>query len=114
VSLSNIKLHHLETNEVIAQIKSSVHKSDPTAEVFLFGSRARGTNRVDSDWDLLILVNDPKITPDVEEKFRGGLYSIELESEQIISSFIYTKDFWKNCLQYSPLFVDVKRDGLRL
>ena len=96
------------------QISSSVHRSDPNAEVFLFGSRARGDNRWDSDWDLLILTDGSKITQETEDKFREPLYDIELESGQIISTFLYTKDDWKDHLKYSPLFENVTKEGLRL
>jgi predicted nucleotidyltransferase len=99
---------------IIDKIKESIRSSDPTAEAHLFGSRARGDNRPDSDWDLLILVDNPKVTPEVEDKFREKLYDIELESGHIISVFIYTKDFCKTSLQYSPLYENVQKEGLRL
>ena len=101
-------------SNVLEKIKKSVHASDPQADVFLFGSRALGNNRVDSDWDLLILVDDPKVTLEIEDKFRSPLYDIELESSQIISSFIYAKDFWRKNLRYSPLYESVNKDGVRL
>ena len=104
----------MKINDITSRISSSVHGTDPTAELFLFGSRARGDNRPDSDWDILILVDATKVTPQVEDQFRDKLYDIELETGQIISVFIYTKDFWKNSLQYSPLYEDVYREGLRL
>ncbi len=101
-------------SEIIEKIGRSVHSSDPSAEVFLFGSRARGNNREDSDWDLLILVDESKITLEIEDKFRSPLYEIELESGHIISSFIYTKDFWKKVLQHSPLYENVNKEGIKL
>ncbi|WP_461102555.1 nucleotidyltransferase domain-containing protein [Spirosoma koreense] len=42
------------TNEQFLQeVKRSVMAIDPNAEVWLFGSRARGDAREDSDWDFL-------------------------------------------------------------
>ncbi|MCT0205767.1 nucleotidyltransferase domain-containing protein [Synechococcus sp. CS-602] len=41
-------------NQIAAQIRAEI----PEAQVRLFGSRARGTARVDSDVDLLITVPD--------------------------------------------------------
>jgi uncharacterized protein len=96
------------------KISSTVHKNDPTAEVFLFGSRARGDFRPDSDWDILILVDNKKVTNDLEDKFRDDLYDIELESGQVISTFIYSKNYWSSTLIYSPLYKNVNREGIRL
>lgn len=96
------------------RISKSIHEKDPHAEAYLFGSRARGDSRNDSDWDILILVDDRKVTNVIEDKFRDELYELELESGQVISTFIYPKDYWKNTLIYSPLYKNVSREGIRL
>ena len=96
------------------RITQTIHDKDPLAEAYLFGSRARGDSRVDSDWDVLILIDDDKVTNDIEDKFRDDLYDIEIESGQIISTFIYTKDYWRSTLKYSPLYKNVSREGIRL
>jgi len=41
---------------ILIKIKESVREVEPESEIMLFGSRARGDERADSDWDLLILV----------------------------------------------------------
>jgi predicted nucleotidyltransferase len=96
------------------KILEAIHTTDPKAEAFLFGSRARGDFGSESDWDILILVDDKKITNEVEDKFRDKLYNIELESGQIISTFIYPKDYWSNTLVYSPLYKNIVQEGIRL
>lgn len=104
----------MEQNLIQDRITKTIHDKDPLAEAYLFGSRARGDSRVDSDWDVLILIDDDKVTNDIEDKFRDDLYDIEIESGQIISTFIYTKDFWRSTLKYSPLYKNVSREGIRL
>ena len=99
---------------VINRIKKTIHDKDPNADAYLFGSRARGDNRSDSDWDILILVESSKVTNEIEDKFRDGLYDIELDSGQIISTFIYPKDLWESSLKFSPLYKNVKNEGIRL
>ena len=96
------------------RIFASIHATDPNAEAYLFGSRARGDFRPESDWDVLILVDENKVTNEIEDKFRDKLYNIELETGQIISTFIYPKDYWSNTLAYSPLYKKVKNEGIRL
>ena len=104
----------MNRNLIINRIKKTIHDKDPLADAFLFGSRARGDNRSDSDWDILILVDSSKVTNDIEDNFRDGLYDIELDSGQIISTFIYPKNLWESSLKYSPLYKKVKNEGIRL
>ncbi|HOI00558.1 MAG TPA: nucleotidyltransferase domain-containing protein [Bacteroidales bacterium] len=81
----------MDNSLLINKIKDSIHKEDSNAEAFLFGSRARGDYRQDSDWDIIILLDSPEVTNEIEDKFRDGLYDIELESGQITTTFIYSK-----------------------
>ncbi len=46
---------------------------DKSAEVILYGSRARGDERTDSDWDILILTDYPADLT-TEQRFRDRLY----------------------------------------
>lgn len=48
--------------QIIKAMASKLHAIDPHARAFLFGSRARGTARKDSDWDLLILIDKPNLS----------------------------------------------------
>jgi len=104
----------MNTDSLIKKIKKSIHKNDPGAIAYIFGSRARGDNRPDSDWDILILVDNSMITNEIEDKFRDQLYDLELESGEIISTFIYPKEYWENNLKYSPLYKSVKKEGIPL
>jgi predicted nucleotidyltransferase len=102
------------SNLIVSKIAKTIHDNDPLAEAYLFGSRARGDSKPNSDWDILILVNDTKVTNEIEDKFRDDLYDIELDTGQVISTFIYPKDYWQNTLIYSPLYDNVKKEGIRL
>ncbi|MBN1115743.1 MAG: nucleotidyltransferase domain-containing protein [Bacteroidales bacterium] len=104
----------MNQSQIQDKIIKTIHSKDPFAEAYLFGSRARGDFRPDSDWDILILVNEKKVTNEIEDKFRDELYDIELESGQTISTFIYTKEFWRTMLIYSPLYRNVNKEGIRL
>jgi predicted nucleotidyltransferase len=101
-------------NSIIKRISKSIRSKDPTAEAILFGSRARGDNRNNSDWDILILIDNEFVTNEIEDKFRDDLYSIELDSGQIISTFIYPKKYWRNKLKHSPLYKNVTQEGINL
>lgn len=99
---------------VLGNIKNVIHQRDPNAEAFLFGSRARGDFKPDSDRDILILVDNPIVTNELDDWFRDKIYDIELDSGQIFSTNIYSKDYWKNKMKYIPLYENVNKEGLRL
>ncbi len=48
----------MKQNLIKDRIKRTIYEKDPGAEAYLFGSRARGDYRQDSDWDVLILVDN--------------------------------------------------------
>lgn len=104
----------MDKNLIRDRISKTIHEKDSHAEAYLFGSRARGDSKPDSDWDILILIDDSKVTNEIEDKFRDELYDIELESGQVISTFIYPKDYWQSTLIYSPLYKNVNKEGIRL
>jgi uncharacterized protein len=104
----------MTADSVLDNISSAIHRQDPSAQAFLFGSRARGDNRPDSDWDIIILINKQTVTSEIENNFRDVLYNIELESGQIISTFIYPRSYWQKNLKYSPLYKSVKKEGIKL
>jgi len=55
-----------QKNNILEEIKRIVTEKYPSAKIYLYGSRAKGTERKESDWDLLILLNRDEITPEIE------------------------------------------------
>ena len=104
----------MNDHQILSEIKEAIYQNDPLAEAYLFGSRATDSHREDSDWDVLILVDNTSVTHEVEDKFRDKLYDIELASEQVISIIIYPKNYWHTSLKFSPLYTSVQRDGRKL
>ena len=104
----------MEPTQLLRNIKQTIHQQDPTAEAYLFGSRATGKHRPDSDWDVLILVDELEVTYEIEDKFWDPLYDLELATGEIISVLVYPKDYWKEILRFSPLYTHVNRDGIKL
>ena len=72
-------MHH-KNDIIFKRIKETIFKTDPTAQAYLYGSRARGTAKKDSDWDILILIDQEKNYLIEEKKFRHNLYDIEIDS----------------------------------
>ena len=96
--------------EFLQEVKRSVHQIDPEAEVWLFGSRARGDARDDSDWDFLVLTDKP-VDRNLKNQLRDYFYEIELSSEKVIGSIIHSKQEWNEDYAITPLYRNIKRDS---
>jgi predicted nucleotidyltransferase len=94
---------------LISRVKGKVKAIDPGAKVILFGSRARGDQNPNSDWDFLILTSR-SITPQFKREIRNSLIETELESEQVISTKIYPLATWPN-YRITPLYQNIEKEG---
>ena len=104
----------MERSEILKRIKNSVTRHDAQAEVYLFGSRARGDNNMDSDWDVLVISPNEKITFDYESELRDSIVDLELASGENISLLVYSKTDWADNRTISPLFSNVAKEGLKI
>lgn len=103
-----------KNDKILIRIKDLVYKTAPDAEVYLYGSRARGDSKTKSDWDLLILLNLQNFSFDFETKFIDEFYELEIETGEVISPLIYTKTDWFENHSFTPLFENVQREGVKL
>ena len=96
---------------ILDRIKRIVLDKDPLAKVYLYGSRARGTMKSDSDWDLLILLDKDKITTDIERNVTSPLYDLEFEIGEVISPMVYSEKEWNSKHSITPFYSNVMREG---
>ena len=99
--------------EILTSIKKSVQSVEPSSEIILFGSRARGDAREDSDWDILILIPQ-SVDLKEEQKFRHKLFELELKFGQAISTLVKSKKEWENKYRVTPLYKNILREGIKL
>lgn len=100
-------------SEILSKIKKYVKEIDVKSEVILFGSRARGEEKENSDWDILILT--PTATDlKGEQKYRHKLFELELEYGQAFSTFVYSKSEWNNKYKVTPLYRNIQQEGIRI
>jgi len=98
-------------NNIINLIRTRIRKKEPSAEVILFGSKARGKAHSESDWDILILLNVPTVSLEEEKGFREEIFDIELETGEPISTFVFSKQEWETKHIYTPFYANIKREG---
>lgn len=98
---------------ITTRIRTEIKRIDPNAKVVLFGSRARGDARKESDWDLLILIDSQNIR-EKEDLFRDKIFDLELETGEIISMFVYNDKDWNTRHKLTPLYKSIKKEGVVL
>ena len=82
--------------------------------VLLFGSRARGTHRPDSDWDLLVLLDrDGRSTWEDYDNVGYPLNMLFWNLGQDVNTIIQTKDEW-NQKHFTPFYKNVMEDAILL
>ena len=104
----------MRRTEIVDMIRSILHKVAPNAQIILYGSEARGEARPDSDIDLLILVDEPQLTPEYEQEIIRPLYELEVKSGVIISPMIMLRRLWENRPFQTPFSLNVMNEGLVL
>ena len=80
----------MNSPQTLTAVKSTVNSFLPGSQVLLFGSRARGNEHAESDYDLLIITADtfaPREKMAWENKIRKALvYSLDLPFDVIMQS----------------------------
>lgn len=105
----------MDIKPVLAEIKNLLTRIAPYAEVILYGSRARGDAREDSDFDLLILLPEQyegRAFVKEQGRISDNLYDLSLDLGVDISTLIVPKHlFFK---KKTPFTINVKNEGIVL
>lgn len=104
----------IKNKRILLKIRDLVKKTEPSATVILYGSYARGQNNKHSDIDILILVDNDKITYSDEQKIKYPLYDLEFETGKIISPLIFSRKDWETKHSITPFYRSVKKEGVHL
>jgi len=102
----------MSVGEVVQKCKATLkdHYGPRLSGVILYGSAARRQADTDSDIDLLVLLNQPFDYSTELRRIVEILYSIQLESEQLISvKPVPVDEFERGTLQ---LYRNAKREGM--
>ena len=93
-------------------IKKGLDALSLDIEVWLYGSEARGDASPDSDIDLLVLFNKPKVSPHDKDQIYDVTYPIELDTGVSIEPFILAKSQWEE--KMTPFRDNVLTERIRL
>ena len=77
--------------------------------MWLYGSRARGDEREDSDWDLLLLINKDKIEREDFDRYSYPIIEYGWQHGADLSPQMYTKKEWE-AMRITPYYQNVEND----
>lgn len=101
----------MTTQQVKDMISARVHRSEPNAKVLLFGSRARGDARSDSDWDVMVLLGDDAKTDRYD--ISDSMIRLGWDVGEVINPLVYKQKEWE-MKSFTPFFHNVMRDKVDL
>lgn len=102
------------TDALASGIAAVFRKIAPVAgRAILFGSRARGEARPDSDWDVLVLLGKDRITASDQDTVAFPIHEIGWEIDEMVNPVMYTMRDWES-KRGTPFYENVMREGIAL
>ena len=81
-------------------------------KVILYGSVARGTQTMESDVDIAVIVR--KYTEDMHDKMIDLTVDLELEYNKVLSVLLIDYDNFREWEDVLPFYKNMKKDGIML
>jgi predicted nucleotidyltransferase len=97
---------------LLDRCRQAIRRAVPDADIILYGSRARGDARAYSDYDILVLVDEPASIA-LKDRILASVYPLELETGAMLTLVTYNRRQWDS-LPYRemPFHRNVERDGV--
>ncbi len=103
-----------DKNEVLDRILAVSKEVVPSnAKLILFGSRARGDARSDSDWDLLVVLDTDRLRREDYNRISFPLTQLGWEIGERINPVMYTSKEWEQSA-ITEFYERVNHDGVLL
>ena len=83
------------------------------SHLWLYGSRARGDHRPDSDWDLLVVLNRPQNENADFTNISYPLMELGFDQGQYFSVHTYSQQEWDK-MSFTPFYKNVEQDKIVL
>jgi len=99
--------------QALKRLREELFARYPVVDFRLYGSKARGEGRPDSDMDVMIEL--PDYDRAIVEEIDDIVYRINLEYDVFISALVFGKDELENGpMSESPIYKTIQREGVPL
>ena len=85
----------------------------PNEKLILFGSQSRGDTHIESDWDLLLLLNKSEITLEDERRYAYPFTKLGWNYGAYFSVKLYSENDWKK-RSFTPFYKNVEQEGINV
>ena len=111
----NFKANEAKAADALASgIAAVFRKIAPVdGKAILFGSRARGDAKQDSDWDVLVLLGKDRITASDQDTVAYPIHEIGWDIDEMVNPVMYTMREWES-KRGTPFYENVMREGIAL
>jgi len=100
--------------DIVLACKEVILSLLPGSEIILYGSRARGRAKPESDYDFLVLTPEP-LSLESKKRLNSSLCEFELQQDCMVSTLVRDRRLWSQPIyQAIPLRKRVQRDGVIL
>ena len=99
--------------QIFKEIQSLKRQLLPNGKVILFGSQARGDEREDSDWDLLVVLNKEKKEFEDEDTYGFPFDKIGWNYGAAVNTIIYSTKEWEK-RKITPFYKNVEKEGIEI
>lgn len=104
----------MSEQQKITSIRNAVRQlAPPRSRAILYGSRARGDARQDSDWDILWILDKDALTQSDYDAVGYPLVLLGCEMDEEINPILYTATEWQR-YEATPFYEKVVTDGINL
>ena len=104
----------MPTSSTIERIQTMGKQILPKgSNLWLYGSRARGNYRTDSDWDLIVLVDKEKQQLQDFDNYAFPFIEMGWQLGEEINPMLYTRSEWKK-RHFTPFYHNVENDKIVL